>query len=244
MFSVLGDNRILLETFKCFIERKLGSYKELKYAYTALNKKDPSDVLIVSNYPDEWVKLYRENNFHRIDPVIFTAYRRASPFLWDENIALIADLKFNKIFQLSRKYNILSGYTFVLHDHANNLVLLSLIIDGDINNCEKHMRSELNNLQMLLIEINEQMHKLSEVVISGGTQRRNQPKNGVFTERENEVMYWISKGKSYADIASIIDISLSTVKFHVKNVVKKLGVNNARQAIALSVELSLITTIY
>lgn len=240
MFSVLRDNEVLLESFKCFIERKLEPYKELKYAYVVLNKKDPSDVLIVSSYPDEWVKRYNENNFHRIDPVIFKACRQSSPFAWDENIALVSGVKFNKIFQLSRKYNIVNGYTFVLHDHINNLAILSFVADDNVGDCENLIKPGVSSLQMLLIEINEQMYKLSEVMISGGMQRHNQSKNSPFTERENEVIYWISKGKNYADIASIIDISLSTVKFHVKNIVKKLGVNNMRQAIALSVELDLI----
>lgn len=48
-------------------------------------------------------------------------------------------------------------------------------------------------------------------------------------------------GKTYGEIAAIAGISMSTVKFHMGNIVSKLGVSNARQAIRLGVELELIT---
>ncbi|WP_199257346.1 autoinducer binding domain-containing protein, partial [Pantoea sp. BAV 3049] len=40
---------------------------------------------------------YRANNFQLTDPVILNAFRRTSPFAWDENITLMSDLKFNRI---------------------------------------------------------------------------------------------------------------------------------------------------
>ena len=241
MLYKLKGNEILLETFKRFVERKLYKYRGIDYAYTVLNKKDPSKILIISSYPDDWINLYKENKIQNIDPVIFTAFRRTSPFSWDDDITLISDLKLKKIFQLTNKYSVVNGYTFVLHDHANNLSLLSFIIDANKSSSEELIKSEWNAIQMQLIEINEQMHKLKNVIIS--SKKNTESLHGIFTSRENEVMYWISKGKCYADIAGIIGISLSTVKFHVKNVVNKLGVNNARQAIGLSVEFNLIKRI-
>uniref|UniRef100_UPI00384ACE79 helix-turn-helix transcriptional regulator n=1 Tax=Brenneria izbisi TaxID=2939450 RepID=UPI00384ACE79 len=62
----------------------------------------------------------------------------------------------------------------------------------------------------------------------------------MFSHRENEILYWASMGKTYPEIAMILDIKISTVKFHIGNVVKKLGVLNAKHAIRLGVELQLI----
>lgn len=47
-------------------------------------------------------------------------------------------------------------------------------------------------------------------------------------------------GKTYGETATIIGVSLSTVKFHMSNVVVKFGVSNAKQAIRLGAELGLI----
>lgn len=94
---------------------------------------------------------------------------------------------------------------------------------------------------MLLIEINEQMYRLVQSVSVDKDGSEMGVSKATFTAREHEVLYWASMGKTYAEIATIIGISVRTVKFHMGNVVSKLGVSNARQAIRLGVELELIT---
>ncbi len=68
----------------------------------------------------------------------------------------MSDLKFTKIFSLAKHYNIVNGFTFVLHDHMNNLALLSVII---ANNEQRELKvwitSESGAMQVLLIYINE-----------------------------------------------------------------------------------------
>ncbi|WP_442890830.1 helix-turn-helix domain-containing protein [Arsenophonus sp. PmNCSU2021_1] len=57
------------------------------------------------------------------------------------------------------------------------------------------------------------------------------------TKRENEVLHWMSAGKTYWEISVILGIKESTVKFHMENVVRKLDVCNAKQAIIASIKL-------
>lgn len=243
MFSVFSKNHAIMETLRDYIDRKLSPLGNPEYAYTVVNKKKPSDVLIISSYPDEWFNLYRANNFQLTDPVILTAFKRVSPFVWDENITLMSDLKFTKIFSLSKKYNVVNGYTFVLHDQMGNLALLSILIGskGD-DNLEQRLSSERGAMQMLLIDINEQMYRLADSVSPGRQQDKAIEGKPIFTPRESDVLYWASMGKTYSEVAAILGISVSTVKHHMGNVVIKLGVSNARQAIRLGVELELITS--
>ena len=93
MFSIFNKNQIITETLRDYIDRKLSQFGSPEYAYTVVNKKNPSKLLIISSYPDEWVNLYIANNLQHIDPVILTAFKRTSPFVWDENITLMSDLK-------------------------------------------------------------------------------------------------------------------------------------------------------
>lgn len=241
MFSFFHENQTVTDTLQAYIQRKLSPFGSPAYAYTVVSKRNPSEVLIISSYPDEWVSLYRSNNFQLTDPVILSAFKRTSPFAWDENITLMSDLRFTKIFSLSRQYNIVNGFTFVLHDHMNNLALLSVIIDGnDQGALEQRLATGQGALQMLLIDFNEQMYRLAGSEADKVQARRDSGEKAIFTTRENEVLYWSSMGKTYVEIAAITGISVSTVKFHIKNVVAKLGVSNARQAIRLGVELDLI----
>lgn len=56
--------------------------------------------------------------------------------------------------------------------------------------------------------------------------------NGVsLSRRELELLQLIAKGSSYANCAEEMRISLSTVQTHIRNMYRKLEVNNQRQAI-------------
>lgn len=237
MFSVFSKNHAIMETLRGYIDRKLSLLGNPEYAYTVVNKKKPSDVLIISSYPDEWFNLYRANNFQLTDPVILTAFKRVSPFVWDEDVTII----FARIFSLSKKYNVINGHTFILHDQKNNLALLSILIGSKGgNNLEQRLSSKRGEMQMLLIDIHEQMYRLADSVSPGRLQDKAIEGKPIFTPRENGVLYWASMGKTYGEVAAILGISVSTVKYHMGNVVTKLGVSNAREAIRLGVELELI----
>jgi len=58
--------------------------------------------------------------------------------------------------------------------------------------------------------------------------------------REKEVLEWLQQGKSSWDVSVILSISERTVNFHVQNVLRKLGVVNRAQAVAVAIRLSLI----
>ncbi|MEA1064438.1 LuxR family transcriptional regulator [Erwinia sp. HR93] len=243
MYSTFQKNPSLTVVLRNYIERKLKRFGSPEYAYTVVNKKNPSKILIISSYPKEWVNMYLENHFQHIDPVVLVAFKRTAPFSWDENITLTNEISFSKIFSVSREYNILNGFTFVLHDCRDNVALLSFIIKSDKDEAvEDIIENEKANLQMALIEIYEHMNKMIKAQRhrSGRTSS-----DGVgapmFTERENQILYWASMGKTYSEIGTIYGISVRTVKFHMGNLVNKLGVNNARQAIRLGVEMGLIT---
>ncbi len=53
------------------------------------------------------------------------------------------------------------------------------------------------------------------------------------SNREREVLHWVSQGKSNEEIGLILDISHNTVKNHLKRVFSKLGVSARSQAVRL-----------
>jgi transcriptional regulator EpsA len=61
------------------------------------------------------------------------------------------------------------------------------------------------------------------------------PKNGEghgLSDREAEIMHWVSIGKTNAETGSILDISAFTVKNHLQRIFKKLDVYNRIQAVS------------
>ena len=60
------------------------------------------------------------------------------------------------------------------------------------------------------------------------------------TPRENEILNWIMQGKNSWEISAIINISESTVKYHIDRAMKKLGAVNRTHAVAIAMRNNLL----
>lgn len=238
MSPLFSSSEIISRVIKGHFNENLEHYDGIKFSFMVLNKKNPSEMIIISSYPDEWVNLYKENKYQHIDPVVLASFNKISPFSWEKSLVINTRLQLAKIFDLSKKYNIINGYTFVLHDHGDNLAMLSIIVDSSYpDDVDTFIEEKKDTFQMLLIDAYEKIISLCREMIESKKQLNNKE---IFSQRENEILYWASMGKTYLEVAIILGIKTSTVKFHIGNVVKKLGVLNAKHAIRLGVELQLI----
>ncbi|AIU86812.1 MULTISPECIES: helix-turn-helix transcriptional regulator [Pectobacterium] len=238
MSPLFSSSEIISRVIKDHFNENLDHYDGIKFSFMVLNKKNPSEMIIISSYPDEWVNLYKENKYQHIDPVVLASFNKISPFSWEKSLVINTRLQLAKIFDLSKKYNIINGYTFVLHDHGDNLAMLSIIVDSSYpDDVDTFIEEKKDTFQMLLIDAYEKIISLCREMIENKKQLNNKE---IFSQRENEILYWASMGKTYLEVAIILGIKTSTVKFHIGNVVKKLGVLNAKHAIRLGVELQLI----
>jgi len=80
--------------------------------------------------------------------------------------------------------------------------------------------------------------KVSELMVRGlhqESQNQNREK-AALTTREEEILRHISKGKSNKEIARKLDIVETTVKVHVKNLLKKLHLRSRVEAAVWAVE--------
>ena len=60
------------------------------------------------------------------------------------------------------------------------------------------------------------------------------------TPREQEVLSWMAKGLSNPEIADELTVSTVTVKFHVSNILSKLGATSRTEAVAVAIQRGLI----
>jgi LuxR family quorum-sensing system transcriptional regulator ExpR len=220
------------------LETALNALGELTWAYVVLSKKNMSCIFGVTNYPDEWVTQYREKGLQYTDPVVITALNKLTPFPWDETLLSHTDFNFGKLFNQASQFGLINGYTFPLHDYNNNLVTLSFIVPS-VKRAEimQTLAQHKGDIAILLASVHETYLTLISL-----SEKNTETTDGMnqFTSRENEILYWTSVGKTYQETGMILGIKVRTVKFHMSNIVKKMGVANARHAVRLGVELQLI----
>lgn len=64
--------------------------------------------------------------------------------------------------------------------------------------------------------------------------------NNLLTEREKEVLKFMVDGLNNAEIAEHLVVSLSTVKYHISNILMKLGVDNRVAAVTTAIQKKLV----
>ena len=67
-----------------------------------------------------------------------------------------------------------------------------------------------------------------DVIVAGGARTRG---DASLSRREQEIMQWVSLGKTNIEIAQILEISPRTVRNHLQNTFRKLDVMNRAQAV-------------
>lgn len=219
---------------KTFLEARLESYGISQYAYAVMNKRDTSQITILTNHHCEWLNTYLEQKCQDIDPVVITALNKVSPFSWDENISIGNQWHLPKVFKIAEKYNVFRGYTFVLHDFNNNLVTLTYMLDMLVDSkVELRINENQGPLQLLLANAHE-------ALLTAYSKKKTPDNKGfALSRRQLDILYLCSKGNTYPEVAATLGITVSTVKFHMGYIVKTMGVKNAKHAISLSIELNL-----
>ena len=106
-----------------------------------------------------------------------------------------------------------------------------LLKDVQVDQLAEAIRSAHSGRSMLAPEAAQ---ALAEVAA------RPAPPGGDLTPREHEVLALIVEGKSNAQIARELGISLSTARFHVSTIIDKLGAANRTQAATLAVRFGLV----
>jgi NarL family two-component system response regulator LiaR len=79
----------------------------------------------------------------------------------------------------------------------------------------------------------------AQVLVQATHRKAERPGYGL-TDREGEVLALLVQGLSNAEIAERLVISLATSKYHVRNILAKLGVSSRTEAVALALQRHLV----
>ncbi|WP_159565766.1 helix-turn-helix transcriptional regulator [Budvicia diplopodorum] len=219
---------------KHFLEQKLNSFGIKRYSYFLSQKFINSTPLVISNYPDAWVSYYIDAELYLIDPVFLSAKQSILPFAWSEISTADEPWGGGEVLKFAQQHNLFDGYTFTIHDANNCMALLSFCNIDEDKEFPNNIRKYKNDIQMLLITVHDEIIKAIRIY------QLTNNKQSILSAREIEILQWVSLGKTYIESAIILGIRERTIKFHMKNIVNKLNVSNAKHAIKKAIELHLL----
>lgn len=202
----------------------------MEYLGLALHLHVPAQrahVILYNNFPKEWNVHYQaDRNFIEQDPIIALSRRSTAPVLWEDKLYGEAP----EYRSLACSHGLRHGWTQSLYDHINHASQLSVARPE-----RKVSTLEFLTKSAQLLWLHNVLHEL----ICEHHRKLMGPAPAL-TDRELEVTKWTADGKTASDIACILSLSQSTVNFHIRSVINKLGVSNKTAAAAVAAARGLI----
>lgn len=176
------------------------------------------------SYPIDWLEQYTRNNFLKIDPIVREDCLSSGLQFWHDTFKKYEDAA--SFTSAAEDFGLKAGYSYGLKTGSQKRSLFSF---------SSPVMKRSFHTETILKHIVPHLHQaLLRIVPDVGGGRVE------LSLREKEVLEWAKNGKSNWEISVILSISEDTVKFHVKNILRKMDVANRTQAVAAALHIGLI----
>lgn len=187
-------------------------------------------------YIDEW----RANKLYLIDPLARTCRVAVKPFLWDAEaiaeMAMAADPKGRRAWHLLPERGVVGGIAIPIHLPMSRVASIGFVsFDKSIDLADI---LERHGPALRLVG-----HVFMDRVYEARPDETQVCSQVSLTEREIECLTWVALGKTDAEIGMILNRSHATARFHVDKAAEKLGAANRTRAVALAVQLGVISAV-
>lgn len=194
-----------------------------------LTRGPSADVVLFSMFPAAWFERYDAEHYEDIDPIGDWVVQTRLPFAWDDIVRSLALTRRQKrLLADMRDAGLHDGVTVPIHGPFGqvNGVCFSRTSPKGVRGDEMHVG------RVLALQFHQAYTALEEGACGAP--------GAALTPRERDVLLRIVEGLNNADTAERLGISEHSVKFHVQNVCRKLGVNSRVAAVVKAIRLGLI----
>lgn len=197
-----------------------------------LHPKPEPDLRLVINqsYSSEWLKTYRREKFHRLDPVLQYAMSTQGAYDWWRAYAELDTSGANHFIEAAEDYGLRGGLAYSYTDPVQKKGEKAITVCSLASR-----RGHINH------EARYALHSLMPALhLAASGSELNSGSEVHLTDRELVVLRWGASGKTAWEISVILSVSESTVKFHLANAYRKLNVTNRAQAISAALNMGLL----
>jgi DNA-binding CsgD family transcriptional regulator len=196
-----------------------------------LGAQDMGRVLIeTEGFPPELVERYHREKLFLIDPIPIYAQKTASPFRWSE-ISRLTNLRPDQkdLLRAFREAGLGEGYVFQVFGPGGRNGVFGLGFSDSRRILKRPVVREIHWIcQAFHLRYCEILEKRFPEFIG-------------LSKRESEVLEWVARGKSNADIAAIMGVSSHTVDAYLRRIFLKLGTTDRVTAAIRAVGTGMLT---
>lgn len=193
-------------------------------------------VIIISGYDKDWWDHYTSESYMSIDPIVEYGSKNILPLQWHElDAEHHSNKRVRRMMNESAEFGLKSGMSFPVHTTRGEAAMLSFASSKAPENNRQHMQYVAPHLMYFACHLHESVMRIFHTT--------QDVESIDLTARERECLLWAAEGKTSDETADILNISESTVRFHLNNAARKLNVYSRRHAIARAVCLGLISPV-
>ncbi len=186
---------------------------------------------IISNYNHEWLEEYDNRGYYLVDPRAHACMTSMTPIFWNTEKPYLDKLAKDakRMMENAHEHKVCSGVSapiFSFQD-AKGAFSLGLSSHGSLSEQEKHLELISPFVNYLGVFVHQAMMKFLKLEKSNATI--------LLSEREKDCLCWAADGKTANEIASLLYLSESTVKYHFRHAMQKLGAKNTSQALSIAI---------
>ncbi|MGB3433426.1 autoinducer binding domain-containing protein [Achromobacter sp.] len=207
---------------------------ELGFSYCAYGLRaalpftNPQFVMI-SDYPTAWQERYAQARYLEVDPTVKHCSRSSVPIVWSDRV--FAETP--ELWDEAQAVGLCVGWAQSNLDAYGTGGMLTLARQKDQLSDAELLSKELQ-MRWLVTAAHQ---AFSRVLLPRFKLAPDVP----LTRRETEILKWAADGKTSSDVSEILAIAESTVRFHTKNAISKLGARNRTAAVARAALLGLLS---
>ena len=166
---------------------------------------------------------------------------------WVKGVLLFKQNMFIKLFVIAYVFILLLGIDFYLlklyavsfiNINASHVKIAGyiemLLLSYAVIYRMKILQLENDTMRNSLNEYIKELELLSLELKQQKTENKKPFEDPLLSFRENEILQLIGEGKSNKEIAETLHISINTVKYHIKNLYEKLGINSRKEVLTLT----------
>ena len=227
--TILGEEAPDLEATLKAIALNIGVL-HIAYAPLCLQKSVDANLFrAVCTYPPAWQARYFIKQYAKIDPVIARASEAILPFDWDELPK--DDPTTRAFFDDAADHDVgNTGLSIPIRNRKGVRSLVSFTSNYSKDEWAKYKSRNMAKLQPMAVLIDS----------AAGINFKLTPEPVELSKREEECLIWAARGKTYHDIAGLLNLSFASVKTYLDTARHKLSCINLTHAVAVAIATGVI----
>jgi DNA-binding CsgD family transcriptional regulator len=211
--------------------RKLYGFSHVAYLGINIPNQKPPGFYFHNTYSDAWRLHYHSRNFILIDPVVTEVLFALAPQDWHQLKKRYSQHR--RVFDEALDFGLQhEGISFPLRGERGENAVFSVTADVPRREWRQMTKACMTDLQTIAAFFHQGVLKHCGIDIGDDGRRLSSP--------ELECLRWAAEGKSAWETSKILNISQSTVKFHLTNARYKLHCVTTTQAVAKAISLGII----